>query len=1251
MTSLPRKSAAWLAVSLIALALPGAAEGTTASRLLAPVFPASRPGLAYAEGEDALSTNMASEPTLNYSCSGNRALQLSRPGQLPGGGPYYAEYGVYADAPGRYELWYSGTPPGARDEFAASLASPVSVSVDGGAPRALYREDVNVVSRISPSFYWVRTFALDLARGAHVIRFEVSAKRRLDDRFFFYLDAFFLATGEALAAAAADRAGLPAAFPSDHGSRAIDRPFRSFEELQAQIQAAPTEVGTYIELADEYALAGDNLNALKTLSRAAVIAPRDPEVRLLSAKNRIWRGDVKEGIEAYGIYVSLRPDDLQAYEEAGKVAAWSGRFSDAEYFYATGLAAFPGDPSLTVNRGLAYLWAGRVADAERDFAAAEKSALADPASSADLAAVYSSNGFPDRAVDFYEKAIAAFPAQLGLYLEEGALLAAQGKDAAAGAVEARAEAAFEPSEELDAVLADARARRQLKADRIAELEARIAADPDDFGLRDELTRVYAWNGRKREAARQLESILAARFYRALAESDAGAPDLLAAHFTAAALLGDADARLAALGSLSAKARAAKAAADKSLVDLKAREKAAAAAAAAGKAEIPTDAARGALLGSVSSLAEAISALDAEDARMSLLIEGAAGAKRLFDAAASREESEDESFKALASGLGWSFDSAWALAELSLPADRGDQTASLARARVLAKAEDLKNAGSALSAVTSESLAEGRLMAELMIAARRDYRGIFKAASEPGSLLPALAAAAAELETVAAALPSSPSGPLEAPPADADGAALEAYAAAAFDALALAASEDSRIRGEVSSARAALGSVLQGASALEDRRLARAWYAFESGALDLRSELGSYYDGLGQAASATRQYRRVLALDRNNIRAMHSLALAEDKAGDWSAAASLFQAVYSADPYYGNAASLYNGIARRHAPGLEVSTTVLADLNLFDYRSDASAIFPLGSFLALKPTVSIRSIRDRNLGFPAYIGAAAGLEVPLSLATGLGEDYLALRPSLSLIATSADFSAIGATTVSPAEFLGALSLYSAGGAALDWGFGAWKGSASYSYAPLPDSLNPAFKEAYPGIFQLFSHRLEISGGAYLPGSGIFRYFAPRLYATGSYVPEDGANLYGTALAELIPGFRISDSPWINLGVPLDLVYEDSKDAHTSPYFAADQALTAKGGLLWQASYGLKDGQSLSLSLQGMAGLYMSRAFSDLPTKDLYLYGYARFEWMRGGATYYLSLESSATDPFVAEPKYWSFSIVGGVAAKQPNLIAP
>jgi hypothetical protein len=180
----------------------------------------------------------------------------------------------------------------------------------------------------------------------------------------------------------------------------------------------------------------------------------------------------------------------------------------------------------------------------------------------------------------------------------------------------------------------------------------------------------------------------------------------------------------------------------------------------------------------------------------------------------------------------------------------------------------------------------------------------------------------------------------------------------------------------------------------------------------------------------------------------------------------------------------------------------------------------------------------------------------------------------------------------------------------------------------------------------------SSDLYYPLGGPFRYLAPRFSASGGYVPDDSGNIYGTALVELIPALRLSDSPWANLGIPLDLVYEGSKISRMNPYYAADQALTAKGGLLWQASFAGKDGNALALSLEGQSGLYEMQTFSAASEDYLYMYVSLRLDWLRRDVTYSISAEaSSSSKEFGGSPKYWSFSLMGGISAKQPALIAP
>ena len=1250
-----------------------AAQATAATAGLEALFPAEIAGLSFVEGEKAVSTNMSSVPTQNYGCSGDRSLQLARSGQLPGDRPYYAEYVLRVERAGSYELWYGGTPPGPRDEFGLSLSSPLSIVVDGGAPRELYREDVNVVEQYAPAYYWVRAASLDLAEGNHVLRFEVSKRRRLDERWFFYLDALFLADREALAALAEGPVPAEAAraqgrlLPRDPGSRAIDKPFRSIEDYQAYLQANPSSLPAYLELSSIYSLAGDYLSALKTLSKAQAVAPKDPQAKLLVAKNRIWRGEVKEGLEAYRNYLQLRPDDLAGYAEAGKVAAWTGRYPDSKAFYAQGLAAFPGEPSLQVNLGLTQLWASELREAERSFAEAEAAALAAAGAEGEsltrLASIYRNSGYADKALAFYEKAIAARPELLALYLGESEIYAERGEAAAAQAVEERIAGTFAPSPRLATYLASFVARRDLRAERIRDLELAVAGRPEDLPLREELTRVYFWNGLKERAVLQLESILAARFVSVLDESEAAAPELASIGAAASALRAEAEIRLASSVRLAAAAEAAAKSADQARAlaeDWEERRAAALAAAEAAAAAVPPPKAlpkvpspeegeplRAAAASAVSAAESAAAELRTEMARLAALVGRAAALHEAFPPVADRERELEKGFQALLEASGWSWDPKAAGTELAGPASRGEGMAAYGQARLMAADGDPKAALAALSGdsfAASPELEARRRAAEYEARSRIDYREARELARRAAASadLPAgsaLEAAARELALVESALPDEPAvetDPGSIPPGTEPAPGTDLGASQSL----------AELRRAVSGAQADLAVLAQSCALLRDRRVVRAWHAFEEASAFRRAELGAYYDELGQDEKAAAQYRRVLAVDPGNIPAKYSLALAEDRAGNWREASSLLKAVHEADPDYGSAASIYNRIARLRAPGFDLDASLSADLNRLWSKAGATLRLPLSSLLSLGLRAGLDSLRDVEAGLPAYLAGRLEAEAAFSLVSGAGRG-LVLRPAGSLIGTSADYGGSEGESVSPEEFLGSLNLFTAGAlsldARLDARAGSFSGTASYRWEPLFDTLDPS-------RFPLYAHRAELAGGAYLPLSGAFRYFAPRIYGAASSVPEDG-NFFGTALVELVPAIRLSDSPWANLGFPLCLVYEDAEIPRTRPYYAADQALTAKGGLLWQSTFaGLGEG-ALSATVQALGGLYQTESFSSSPDRNLYLQLFGRCEWIGSGASYWLSFEAAgAGRPGGEELAYWSLSLLGGISARQPRLIA-
>ena len=130
-------------------ALPEALSGK-----LEPVFPKENPLLIHVEAEDAVSTNFAKQPTLNYGASGFRTLQLNRYTGLYGGAAFFAEFVFLVENPGSYEFWYGGTPPGPQEDLFPSFASPFRYQIDGGDLSPVYREEVKVADGYTPAFYW-----------------------------------------------------------------------------------------------------------------------------------------------------------------------------------------------------------------------------------------------------------------------------------------------------------------------------------------------------------------------------------------------------------------------------------------------------------------------------------------------------------------------------------------------------------------------------------------------------------------------------------------------------------------------------------------------------------------------------------------------------------------------------------------------------------------------------------------------------------------------------------------------------------------------------------------------------------------------------------------------------------------------------------------------------------------------------------------------------------------------------------------
>ena len=397
---------------------------------LDPVFPETNSNIVFVEGEDAVSTNFTTEPVLLYGASRSRTLQLSRSTGLQGGGVFFAEWVFYLESDGVYDFWYGGTPPGPKDDLAPSYTSPVSLIIDDGPAVEVYREDVKVTGQYLPSYYWCRAGTTELTAGTHKLRLEVTQKRSYDGRYFFYLDNFFLVNK---ASESDPGQPLPRVFP-EALTADTDITFLSLSDYEKKIQVNPGDVSGYIELASIYALVSDYVNAQKILRKAQLLFSGVRDLEVYAAKNRIWMGEIAEGLQQYRQVLAAFPDLLGNWAEAGKIAAWSAMYADAERFYLGGLAQFPGNLNLTVNLGLTYLWMADTQKAEQTFDKAGKIAGDDPALIKELADVFVINGYPDRAVTIYRDSIKKHPEDLGLYFLLRDLLSKTGKNSEAEAV-------------------------------------------------------------------------------------------------------------------------------------------------------------------------------------------------------------------------------------------------------------------------------------------------------------------------------------------------------------------------------------------------------------------------------------------------------------------------------------------------------------------------------------------------------------------------------------------------------------------------------------------------------------------------------------------------------------------------------------------------------------------------------------------------------------------------------------------------
>ena len=1220
-----------------------------------PVFPPENRDLIFVEGEDAVSTNFDQEPVREFSASGSRTLQLSRTTDLQGGAAFFADFVFYVEEPGTYELWYGGTPPGPREELYPAYVSPIRTSLDGEEPVDVYREDVAVVDRYTPVYYWNLVGERQLAAGRHTLRFLVESKRNYDGRYLFYLDCFFLvrtAEGTRLI-----HDPLPAVFPLDLGNRSMDYPFRAVEDYEIVIRNDPENADAYVELSYVYSLVGDHLNALKYVRRAVALDPDNPSLLLLQAKNRIWKGDVQEGLDGYWDLLVLDPDRLDLWMEAGKVAAWTGRHGESVAFFEAGLQRFPDSLELLVNLGLTHLWSVQERQAEETFRQARELAGDDAAKLISLGRAFEVNGYPQRAAELYRETIRHHPEYLEAYLLLQNMYFRSEESEKIDEVSRRIEAVFRPSERLTRTLELYDEKRGMKLQVMEEYEMRLAENPDNLALRETLAQTYFWNGFRNRGIEEYRDILlnhAFRSSRRCAEDSAALMQLMdASHIYAALFEG-------------IPSEAQKAAGD--VEEALARYRSASKSLEAFLEEV--DAARN--RGEELPTPEGEDPADVVDRTADELAKSYRRARGLLDAygelvesfeadyvsptgalaeAAEEEAADQEAFQNVIRINRWRWDQDAFTAELEPMSDQ-----LLAR-YVLARI--------ALSG--GRFAASERLFAldDLSTPLAADFQyGLFQAKLWQGRTQEALVLLEETSTDLVGAVPylstlDSLAGSLlgNAPklPADLDEPAIRQILV-----------DLEELRKEAPDRLDTVETRQNALMALIADRVERALYHLEENTYLTRRELGDYYQAEEELEAAIAQYRRVLAIDPWDLGTVYRLGNVYEWSGDWRQAMRNYERIYFQDPGYENAAALYNRLARSHADTTAFSTFALADTSRISMETAASLHHPLGTHLGWKllyrgsgsriykppsgENASTYRTQTLSTGFPLEFAArepdawVRKLTLEPQAGVVLWNDLVGDRDGLTEEIPITEY-LLEHTRIEPILALPAsltLGDYLYLGGQLHYRrqeetFSPERAAVNVLSGELSLNTNLSFIEIYP-----------------------FRSSSMRTY--GKVAGSTDGNWLFEGLQELTFGLLAVEEPYARLSLTARALFQDSVLDVGDDYYSPQGVLVAGGGVLGSLWLPVGEENGLGLSLR-LSGAYFGEELFDIgaptagsPVHRAQLEGELGVEYSRGEAVYFLSAQLLATYRFT-QPipttawDYWLAAVRMGFNARLPRLLAP
>ncbi|HUW40927.1 MAG TPA: tetratricopeptide repeat protein [Rectinemataceae bacterium] len=1217
-----------------------AATGSATTGRIEAILPKRDPNLIFVEGEDAIATNFAQAPVLNYDCSGFRTLQLNKSAALDSGTAYFADFSFYVESTGTYELWYGGTPPASKDGSHPSYASPFDLIIDKTSTFEIHRESVHVVENYTPAYYWNLVGDFPFQRGIHRLSFEIRKPRNYDGRYFFYLDNFFLIkkeNGQRLPVTI-----KPALFPHNMDDRSIDKDFSSIDDYEKRIKANPDDAQADIDLATIYSMVGDYYSALKYLHRADLIDPQRKSTMLLIAKNTLWKGDTNGALELYKNLLQYYGDDLGLWLEAGKVAAWTGHYTASVGFFDDALKKFPKNLSLVVNRGLSELWAGEAGKAQKDFQAAFQETGRDIALRKELASIYTINGYPDRAVPIYRDSLAIAPADVELYALLYKTLEKMNKTKEAKEVRDEMGSRFIPSPGLSAYLEVLDKESQLKDLVLQDYRRQLSVEPDNLELRKVIAEADFWNGDMKAGIKEYENIVANYIYlqvRSMEKDSAEYMGILDRAAVYARYLADLPRRTAEYARrltdrLAAIQQAQGELAQKKLADAELKKNGKAPDVAGENDLVARLAKRQSELGG---LLNELSAFEATAGSLADRFK----ADQDREAALSHEDAaQAKSFASLTKDTRWKWDRDATYRELENARQDGTSLATYALGRIAFFEGDTDAAARyfgdlAKARSTLAGAPYGLMQARLADGQVPSADAVKKDAGDSEDPFTSLRD---DLSAYLGAVQEQGPAPgfLTEDPRVAVGGALKDLAALR---------DTSFARGT------AVYELEQKLHSLLVRRMERSFYNLAQDTSSTHNELGGFYQTAKRYGDAIDQFEQVMAVDPWNEEAIFKLGQVYQYNGNWRKAQALYRKVYDQDPYYNNVTHFYNELERQYADRLDASSQAFADTTRYTQSSSIDWNSHLSEQIGI--AASEAAVYQR---FPiAPTGSSLSDRLTVSLPLNPFGPALTVTPYAGGLGYS-NWAGTGTVSGTPGigTFLSSISPRPLGGLGASWRGKSASASLSYGFDTIEDTIT--------NNGPLYAQTLQGAGTLYFRFINVPVVSDSSLTLSGSAQSvEDGALLWMLGGGLTVP-LTLANSPHIGLAFSFPWSYQDSLGvpSPTPSYTVYYQELTYQAGLSLSGDFDAKPGLTIGQTLQAAGGYDGELVpITTVPTqwqqaKNFIFSVESDTEFRTETYTVYLDLIGTGKNqyaPTAIPLYYWSLQVNLGVRFHAPNFLVP